>query len=304
MKCLAAAVPECFFGRMKTFVVALATVSLFSTPLIRAAEAEKAAPKAGTPSEPAPSKAKTELQELIGKVQGKLKEGKNTEKDLADELKAFDTTLATHQGEKTDDVAQILFMKAMLYVQIFEDSEKGAEIVKQVKADYPETQAGKNADKVIASIAKQADANKVQKELAVGKVFPDFDEKDLNGKPLSIANFKGKIVLIDFWATWCGPCVGELPNVLKTYEKHHGEGFEVIGISLDQDKGKLTSFIAEKKMPWAQYFDGLGWQSKLGQKYGINSIPATYLLDKEGKIIAKNVRGEALDAAVAKAVGK
>jgi hypothetical protein len=93
-----------------------------------------------------------------------------------------------------------------------------------------------------------------------------------------------------------------LPNVLKTYEKHHDKGFEIIGISLDQDKQKLTSFTESKKMPWVQYFDGKGWQNKLASKYGIKSIPATYLLDGQGKIIAKDLRGEALEAAVAKAL--
>lgn len=140
------------------------------------------------------------------------------------------------------------------------------------------------------------------KALTVGAPFPDFEEQDLDGKPLSVGKFKGKVVLIDFWATWCGPCIQELPNVLKAYEKYHEKGFEIIGISLDNEKEKLTSFIKAKKLPWPQYFDGKGWESKLGVKYGIDSIPATYLLDKEGKIIAKGLRGDALEKAVEKAL--
>src|SRR5206468_2602211 len=136
----------------------------------------------------------------------------------------------------------------------------------------------------------QEEAQKIQKSLKVGAAFPDFDEKDLAGKPLSIANYKGKVVLLDFWATWCPPCRAELPNVIETYKKNHDKGFEIIGISLDKDETKLKDFMKEKEMTWPQFYDGKFWQNKLAVKYGINSIPATYLLDTQGKIIAKNLR--------------
>jgi thiol-disulfide isomerase/thioredoxin len=156
---------------------------------------------------------------------------------------------------------------------------------------------------MIGQIEGQAKAAETEKK-QIGAPLKDFDEKDLEGKPLSIASRKGKVVLIDFWATWCGPCVRELPNVLKTYEKYHDKGFEIIGISLDSDKDKLTTFIKEKKMTWPQYFDGKGWQNKVSTQYGIQSIPATYLIDKEGKVLAIGLRGEALEAAVGKALGE
>jgi peroxiredoxin len=95
-----------------------------------------------------------------------------------------------------------------------------------------------------------------------------------------------------------------LPNVIKTYDAYHKQGFEIIGISLDKDQEKLTSFTKEKNMTWVQYFDGLVWQNKLAVKYGVNSIPATYLLDGQGTIIGKDLRGEDLDKAVAKALAK
>ena len=93
-------------------------------------------------------------------------------------------------------------------------------------------------------------------------------------------------------------------SMIKSYEKHHPKGFEIIGVSLDQDEKKLKGFIEEKKMTWQQFFDGKGWGNKLAGKYGVQSIPATYLLDGEGKIIAKDLRGEELDAAIAKALAK
>ena len=233
-----------------------------------------------------PTSAETDLKDLVTKIETKLKAGQASAADLAPELKEFDALIAKHKGEKTDDAAQILYMKAQLYKQVLKDNTQSDRLMAQIKQDYPDSDAARRAG------------------LAVGSKFPDFDEKGLDGKPLSVATYKGKVVLLDFWATWCPPCRAELPNVLKTYEAHHKAGFEIIGISLDQDKQKLTSFIEDKKMPWAQYFDGKGWGNKLAQKYGVQSIPATYLIDRQGTIIGKDLRGEELEEAVAKAVAK
>src|SRR5262245_16761976 len=263
-----------------------------------------AADNNATPKATAKSGAQTELQDLVTKVQAKLKDGKNTEADMADELKQFDALLAKHQNEKTDEVAQIAVMKAMLYLQVFDKPEKAVPLIKSLKTEFPDTTQGKKADDILASIEKQAEAKKIQKELVVGAKFPDFSEQDLDGKPLSVANYKSKIVLVDFWATWCGPCVAELPNVIKAYEKYHDKGFEIVGISLDSEKAKLTDFIKKKNMQWKQYFDGKGWSNKLAGKYGINSIPSTFLLDGEGKIVAKDLRGEALIAKVGELTDK
>lgn len=248
--------------------------------------------------------AATELKDLVGKVKTKLEAGQKSEKDLAPELKQFDDLLAEHKGEKTDIVAQILMMKAMLYLQVIEDDAKGTEALKQLKRDFPDTRAGQAVDKILDSIQKQAEARKVHSGLVAGSKFPGFTEKDVTGKPLSVDNFKGKVVLVDFWATWCGPCVGEMPNVIATFQKHHANGFDIIGISLDQDKDKLTDFTKKKDMTWPQYFDGQGWGNKLAVKYGIESIPSNFLLDPEGKIIDKDLRGEALENAVSKALAK
>jgi peroxiredoxin len=245
------------------------------------------------------STAATEMKSLMTKIQAKLKENKKTEADLAPEMKEFDALLAKHQGEKTDDVAQILYMQAMLYSQVLDNETKSDELLAKLEKEFPDS-------KQAASIKQQAAAKKVRAGLKEGAKFPDFQVKDLAGKPLSIANYKGKVVLLDFWATWCGPCVAELPNVLKAYEKYHKDGFEIIGISLDREKDeeKLESFLKDKGMTWAQYFDGKGWQNELGVKYGVNSIPATYLLNGEGVIIGQNLRGEKLAEAVGKALAK
>ena len=251
------------------------------------------------------SAAAVELKDLVAKINTSLNEGKRTEADQADNLKAFDALIAKHKGETNDDVANITFMKAALYQAVFKQPDKAAEMFKQLQLDFPGTPTAKRADAMIASIKEGEEARKIQEALAVDSAFPDFNVKDLDGKPLAVANFKGKVVMVDFWATWCGPCVGEVPNVAAVYQKYHDKGFEIIGVSLDRegDKGKVVSFTKEHNMPWQQFYDGKYWQNELAVKYGIRSIPATFLLDGSGKIIAKNVRGEALEPAVKKALG-
>ena len=243
-----------------------------------------------------------ELHALVAKVNAKLQAGKTTEADLSGELKQFDALIAEHKGEKTDDVAAILYMKANLYLQVLDEPEKGAALIRQIKTDFPDTKFAAHADEILANIQKQIAAKKIQDALQAGTTFPDFNEKDLDGKPLSVAAFKGKVVLVDFWATWCPPCRAEMPNVIRAYEKYHDQGFEIIGVSLDQDRSQLADFIKTQKMPWPEYFDGLGWGNKLAAKYGIMAIPANVLIDANGKIIGKDLYGDDLANAVAKAI--
>src|SRR6266478_4104672 len=115
--------------------------------------------------------------------------------------------------------------------------------------------------------------------------------KSLDGQAVDLSKLQGKVVLIDFWATWCGPCVAELPNVKAAYEKLHPKGFEIIGISFDRSKSDLQSFITKQKMPWQQYFDGLTWDNKIGKKYGIQGIPTMWLVDKKGNLREMEARG-------------
>jgi len=119
----------------------------------------------------------------------------------------------------------------------------------------------------------------------------------LSGAPFNAQSLTGKVVLVDFWATWCGPCVAEIPNVLQAYEKYHAKGFEVVGISLDEDRDALEKFVTEQKIPWPILYEkpvGEGWRHPLSTFYGISGIPTVILIGREGNVITLNARGEKL----------
>lgn len=133
----------------------------------------------------------------------------------------------------------------------------------------------------------------------VGQVAMDFNVTDLNGQPLSIAQFRGKVVLLDFWATWCPPCIAEMPNVKQTYAKYKNKNFEIIGISLDRAKSALTSYLEKEGITWPQYYDNGG---RIANMYQVRAIPSTFLIDAEGVIRMTNLRGNALESGVAQLV--
>jgi len=135
----------------------------------------------------------------------------------------------------------------------------------------------------------------VLKRSAIGSPMLNFTQNDVDGKPVSFASFKGKYVLVDFWASWCGPCRAENPNVLKAYNRYKDKNFTVVGISLDDKAENWKKAIKDDGMPWTQLSDLKGWKNDVSTYYGIMGIPSTLLVDPQGNIIAKDLRGAILD---------
>jgi peroxiredoxin len=137
---------------------------------------------------------------------------------------------------------------------------------------------------------------------AIGVMAPDFTQNDPDGKPVKLSDFRGKYLLVDFWASWCGPCRGENPNVVAAYNKFKNKNFTVLGVSLDREKDPWLKAIKDDKLTWTHVSDIKYWDNEVAKMYGIRSIPANLLLDKTGKIVGRNLRGEKLEAALTKLV--
>ncbi len=155
---------------------------------------------------------------------------------------------------------------------------------KEAESTPPAAQAAQPEPEQAVQVPVDVKPAPDENTIAEGHAFPALRFASLGGGEVDLANLKGKVVLIDFWATWCGPCRRVMPDLVETYKQYHDQGFEVIGISLDKDKSQLEQYTRDTGMTWPQYYDGLGWNNKMAQRFGVRAIPHVVLIDKNGAV--------------------
>lgn len=196
---------------------------------------------------------------------------------------------------------------AMFYITntpLNEYEKQTLEVIERMEKEIPNASYTKDMRNMHAQYVEQLKAAEAQKQttevVGIGKPAPEIDLKTPDGKSIKLSSLKGKVVLIDFWASWCGPCRVEMPNVVAAYNKFKSKGFTVYSVSLDKDMNAWKNAITALNMPWENHVSDLKfWQCEAAVRYGVNGIPATYLLDREGVIVATNLRGPALEQKLA-----
>ena len=217
-------------------------------------------------------------------------------KQLADSIATIYTTAKARTKQVFDSI-----------IDHYPDSYVGGIILrdiysKELSADEMQARYDALSQRVKASnIGKDlAEVIKSMRSVGVGSMAPDFTLNDPDGHPVKLSSLRGKCVLIDFWASWCGPCLREAPNVKRVYDKYHDKGFEVLSVSIDENKKAWVNAIQKHQLTWLHVSSLKGWQCPVAQLYQVSGVPAMFLLDRDGRIVSTNARGEALETEVAK----
>lgn len=197
------------------------------------------------------------------------------------------------------------------FIQSHPNSNIGGYIIWSVTLDWPEITEYDAMYNALSEKVKKGKFGKLAREkiaslkgTTLGFPAIDFTLQDLDGKNVALSSFKGKYVLVDFWASWCGPCRRENPNVVAAYNKYKDKGFTILGVSLDDNKEKWKAAVEKDNLAWTHVSDLKGWQSSVAKMYNVTGIPFNLLLDKDGNILAKGLRGADLEAKLEAVLGK
>lgn len=215
------------------------------------------------------------------------------QKEFSELEEAYSQAIKEGVQKNITNPVGIMLFKQSFYENSTEDNDA---LLKQIPASYQNDE----------TIVKIKDITEKQKATAAGQKFIDFEMLTPDGKPVKLSDYvgKGKVVLVDFWASWCGPCRREMPNIVEAYAKYKGKNFEIVGVSLDQDADKWKDAIKKLNITWPQMSDLKGWQNEGAQLYAVNSIPHTMLVDADGTILARGLHGEKLQTKLEEVLNK
>ncbi len=209
-------------------------------------------------------------------------------------------------GKVYDQYDSILQTMVPAFVKAHNRSYGSAYIISRTLLVQPKLEVLEPVYNLLDSTIKQSKSGKLIAEVidavrktSVGQMAPDFTMNDRDGKPVALSSLRGKFIFLDFWASWCGPCRRENPNIVAAYAKFHSSKFDILGVSLDSKKDKWEEAIAKDKLTWNHVSDLKGWGNGAAKTYGIRAIPANLLLDKDGKILARNLYGDDLEKKLA-----
>ena len=247
-----------------------------------------------------------EFQQKVGQlnIQFTQANAQGEQEKMTQLREEFEELDKQHKSVLKDEIRKMGSSLAVLQVIGNLDTEQDFELLDSLgnifAANPPDTKHTQNFLSYVDQVRAQ---NSSRAHVQIGKVAPEINLPNPQGEYVALSSLRGKIVLVDFWAQWCRPCRMENPNIVAAYQKYKDQGFEVFGVSLDRTKDRWLQGIEEDGLDWVQVSDLKYWQSAAAKTYGINAIPASFLLDRDGTIIAKNLRGPALHAKLREIMG-